>query len=137
MTKVIIFCTHILKIFRNLYTIVHIICISIGFLLIFYNCIIFKANRKDFDTSFVYIFKYIHVTLASLCNFHALSYHFYFVHFVIVYFTLLTDDLVISIITDYQCVTCRRIFQSKDVSFSCFFFVLYFTPITLSWFLFF
>lgn len=46
--------------------------------------------------------------------------------FIIVYFVLLTviseNGQIVSIINDYECVTCHRVFQSQDVSYSFSFF---------------
>lgn len=41
-------------------------------------------------------------------------FYYYFIYFVL---TVISENgQIISIITDYECVTCHRIFQSEDVS---------------------
>jgi len=56
-------------------------------------------------------------------------YRIFIVLFLLYYFISLTvtteSDQFISVITDYECVTCHRIFQSEDVSLSYIYIYIY------------
>lgn len=54
--------------------------------------------------------------------------YYYFIYFVL---TVISENgQIISIITDYECVTCHRIFQSEDVSQKLIFFLnLFYTSV--------
>lgn len=61
-------------------------------------------------------------------NFALFLFYFYFIY-IIICFILLTviseNCQIISIITDYECVTCHRVFQSEDVSHNFVYFLNY------------
>lgn len=76
-------------------------------------------SRDNFllsDVIYLYM-AFVHFVMDLLFSRYILFFLFIIAFFLLCFSVIAHDGQIIQIITDYECVTCHRIFQSQDVRF--------------------